>query len=60
MGRLQDRVAMITGAASSIGLACATRYVAEGAKVKDAKVTDAKAPDAKAPAKAADAKAPAK
>ncbi len=31
--QLQDKVAIITGAAQGIGLACAQRFVAEGAKV---------------------------
>lgn len=31
-GRLEDRVAVITGGASGIGLACARRFVAEGAR----------------------------
>lgn len=31
--RLQDRVCLITGAASGIGLACAQRFIAEGARV---------------------------
>ena len=33
MGRLQDRVAFITGAASGIGFACAMRFASEGAKI---------------------------
>ncbi|MBW2314192.1 MAG: SDR family oxidoreductase [Deltaproteobacteria bacterium] len=33
MGRLQDRVAVITGAASGIGAACAVRFAAEGASI---------------------------
>ncbi len=33
MKRLENRIAVITGAASGIGLACASRYAAEGATV---------------------------
>jgi NAD(P)-dependent dehydrogenase (short-subunit alcohol dehydrogenase family) len=33
MQRLQDKVAVIAGAATGIGAACATRFIAEGAKV---------------------------
>lgn len=41
--RLKDRVAIVTGAASGIGLAIATRFVAEGAKVVVADLDGAKA-----------------
>ena len=33
MKRLEDKVAIVAGGATGIGAACATRYVAEGAKV---------------------------
>jgi NAD(P)-dependent dehydrogenase (short-subunit alcohol dehydrogenase family) len=33
MGRLQDRIALITGAASGIGAACAQRFAEEGARI---------------------------
>jgi NAD(P)-dependent dehydrogenase (short-subunit alcohol dehydrogenase family) len=39
-GRIQDRVAVITGGASGIGLATARRFVAEGAKVVIGDVND--------------------
>jgi len=40
-GLLQDKVAVITGAASGIGLASAERFVAEGAKVAIGDIADA-------------------
>ena len=40
MQRLQDRVAVITGAASGIGLAASRRLAAEGAHVVVADVND--------------------
>lgn len=38
MGRLQDRVAIITGAGDGIGKGCARRFAAEGAKVLIAEI----------------------
>jgi glucose 1-dehydrogenase len=40
--RLQDKVAVVTGAAQGIGLACAERFVAEGARVMLADVEEGK------------------
>ena len=40
MGRLQDRVAIITGAASGIGRSCAELFAAEGATVVVADIQD--------------------
>jgi 3-oxoacyl-[acyl-carrier protein] reductase len=40
MGRLQDRVAVITGAGQGIGLAYAHRFLAEGAKVVVAEISE--------------------
>jgi NAD(P)-dependent dehydrogenase (short-subunit alcohol dehydrogenase family) len=41
MGRLEGQVAVITGAASGIGFACASRYAEEGAIVVGSDVTEA-------------------
>ena len=43
MGRLQDKVAIITGAGQGIGLAYAERFLAEGAKVVVAEVVEERA-----------------
>ncbi|GIU89689.1 MAG: putative short-chain dehydrogenase/reductase [Acidimicrobiia bacterium] len=43
MGRLQDKVAIITGAGQGIGLAYAHRFLAEGAKVVVAEIDQARA-----------------
>src|SRR5215831_5547649 len=43
MGRLEDRVAVITGAGQGIGLAYAERFLQEGAKVVVAEVNEDRA-----------------
>ena len=46
MGRLEDKVAVITGAGQGIGLAYAERFLAEGAKVVVAEVNEERAASA--------------
>ena len=46
MGRLEDKVAIITGAGQGIGLAYAERFLAEGAKVVVAEVVEERAAEA--------------
>lgn len=48
MSRLQDKVAVITGGAGGIGLAAATKFVAEGAKVLLVDLDEASLADAAA------------
>ena len=46
MGRLEDKVAIITGAGQGIGLAYAERFLAEGAKVVVAEINEDRAASA--------------
>jgi 3-oxoacyl-[acyl-carrier protein] reductase len=46
MGRLQDKVAIITGAGQGIGLAYAERFLAEGARVVVAEINEERAASA--------------
>jgi 3-oxoacyl-[acyl-carrier protein] reductase len=46
MGRLEDKVAVITGAGQGIGLAYAERFLAEGAKVVVAEINEERAESA--------------
>ena len=46
MGRLQDKVAIITGAGQGIGLAYAERFLAEGARVVVAEINEERAESA--------------
>jgi NAD(P)-dependent dehydrogenase (short-subunit alcohol dehydrogenase family) len=45
MGRLEDRVALVTGAASGIGAACALRFAQEGARLVGFDLQEAPAAD---------------
>ncbi len=53
MGRLEGKSALVTGAASGIGLACVARFAAEGARVVGVDVTEPHA-DLELPAQAAE------
>jgi len=46
MGRLDDKVAIITGAGQGIGLAYAERFLAEGARVVVAEINEERAASA--------------
>ncbi len=48
MGRLEDKIAIITGAGQGIGLAYAERFLAEGAKVVVAEINEERAASAMA------------
>src|SRR3954469_25840186 len=50
MGRLDGSVAVVTGAASGIGLACVARFAAEGARVVGEDITEPRAERTPAPA----------
>ena len=52
-GRIQDRVAVITGGCSGIGLATVQRFVAEGAKVVIGDLNDERGARARRPSSAA-------